>query len=124
MKIGRIGALLCCMTPCLYALGLPSYIVSQPAPGAIPIVQGRVAAPILVDATDWPGVVRAAGDLASDVERVTGIKPAAMHDAQEPGMNAIIVGTIGKSALIDRLIREKRIDVSRVAGEWEAFVVQ
>jgi hypothetical protein len=34
----------------------------------------------------------------------------------------IIAGTIGKSSIIDQLIKEKKIDVAPVKGKWEAFV--
>src|ERR1039457_1639698 len=34
------------------------------------------------------------------------------------------VNTIGKSALIGRLIREGKIDASQIKGKWEAFLIQ
>ncbi|KFY81676.1 hypothetical protein V500_11192 [Pseudogymnoascus sp. VKM F-4518 (FW-2643)] len=36
----------------------------------------------------------------------------------------IIVGTIGHSTLIDQLIKDKKIDVSKIKGKWESFVSQ
>ncbi len=60
----------------------------------------------------------------SDIGRVTGVAPSVTHDADAPGANAIIVGAIGKSALVDRLIREHKLDASQVAGKWESFVIQ
>ena len=103
------------------ALGQQPYILTKPAPGAFPIVQAKTAATISVDSADWPGVARAAADLQADIARVTGITPALAHTA---AANAIIAGTIGRSALVDQLIREKKIDVAGVAGKWEAFVIQ
>ena len=69
-------------------------------------------------------MARAAADLAADVARVTGATAAQVHDDKGLGANAVIAGTIGKSALIDRLIREGKIDVSQVKGKWEAFLIQ
>ena len=103
------------------AIGQSPYILTKPAAGAFPIVDNKTAAAIYVDSADWPGVARAAADLQADVARVTGITPALGHTA---GTNAIIIGTIGKSALVDQLIREKKIDVTGVAGKWEAFAIQ
>ena len=40
------------------------------------------------------------------------------------GLDLILVGTIGRSALIDRLIQEGKLDVSGVRGQWEASVTQ
>jgi hypothetical protein len=106
---------------CAFAIGQSKYIATTPAPGALPIVQSKTASSIYVDSADWPGVVRAAGDLQADVERVTGLKPAMVHD--EKGA-PILVGTIGKSALIDRLIKEGKIDTKAIAGKWESFLIQ
>jgi hypothetical protein len=36
----------------------------------------------------------------------------------------IIAGTIGKNAIVDRLILERRIDVSGIVGKWESFLIQ
>ena len=107
------------------AIGQTRYVLDRPsAAGAFPIVEARTAASIYVDSADWPGVARAAADLQADIERVTGIKPAIVHDAASLGAHAIVIGTIGRSALVDRMIREKKIDASGVAGKWEAFVIQ
>ena len=106
------------------AIGQTRYVFDQPAAGAFPIVEARTAASIYVDSADWPGVARAAADLQADIERVTGIKPAIVHDAASLGAHAIVIGAIGRSALVDRMIREKKIDASGVAGKWEAFVIQ
>ena len=35
-----------------------------------------------------------------------------------------MVGTIGKSKLIDGLIAAKKIDVSKIKGQWESFLIQ
>ena len=45
-----------------YALGGERYVDFSPRPGAFPLVQGA-AAPLVVDAQDWPGVLRATRDL-------------------------------------------------------------
>ena len=34
----------------------------------------------------------------------------------------IIAGTIGNSTIIDRLAQQKKIDVSKIKGTWEAYV--
>jgi len=84
-------------------------------------VRGGKAAAIYVDPADWPGVIRAAGDLRADVARVTGVTP---EIAATVGGGVVIVGTIGRSPAIDRLVRERKIDVSAVAEKWETFLVQ
>ena len=107
-----------------HAIGQARYIVEHGGNGAFPIVQSKNAAAIYVDSSDWAGVARAAGDLQADIARVTGVTPRIAHGERALGAYAIIAGAIGKSRIIDRLIRERKIDVSGVAGKWESFVIQ
>jgi len=36
----------------------------------------------------------------------------------------IIAGTIGKNVVIDKLVKDKKIDVKGIAGKWETFLIQ
>jgi hypothetical protein len=38
--------------------------------------------------------------------------------------DVVLIGTIGKSEIIDRLIRERKIDVSQIEGKWESTLIQ
>ena len=88
------------------------------------IAKGGKTAQIVVDATDWKGVVRAANDLGSDVGRVCGTPSAVSAGTSIKGLGGkIIVGTIGKSRLIDQLVKLKKIDVSKVRGQWESYLI-
>src|SRR5690606_31935887 len=51
----------------------------------------------------------------------TGTKTKREIEARDGGSHAIIVGTLGESKLIDDIVKNKRIDVSKVKGQWEAF---
>ncbi|KAK7514024.1 hypothetical protein IWZ03DRAFT_247421 [Phyllosticta citriasiana] len=101
---------------------------------------------LLLDAADWPGVLRAADDVALDFGRVTGANGSVVLDESnghrgnasatfnvtgkskwDVGSKGVmtaglmIAGTVGKSSLIDGLAREGKIDVARIEGRWEAF---
>ncbi|MGG6314172.1 glycosyl hydrolase 115 family protein, partial [Paenibacillus macerans] len=107
----------------------PSYIQHLLQNGASPsfrLVHQGAAADLYVSLAEEPGVIRAAGDLQADVERVSGRKPRLVQDAVPPALSghAVLIGTIGQSTLIDRLIAEGKLDVAGVAGRWEAFVIQ
>jgi hypothetical protein len=106
---------------------------------------------IRADAADWPGVLRAAHDLALDFGRVTGINGSltttgtatanssvifnvtgissnwavgsnASGYSTGSGAGTIIVGTIGNSSLIDGMIASGQLDVSAIEGQWESYV--
>jgi hypothetical protein len=108
----------------VFGLGQRRYVETVAHPGSFTIVRGGVAAPIYVDAADHAGVIRAADDLQSDIARVTTVTPAIAHDRAGLGSHAIIIGTIGKSALIDQLIRSGKINVAAISGKWESFLIQ
>ena len=118
------GLAVCCLFPGMaHAVGGPKYVSTAPAAGGFALVQRGVATPLLVDAKDWPGVARAAGDLSEDERRVTGLSGAVLHErADLHGADVVLIGTIGRSALIDDLIARHKLDVSGVAGKWEAAV--
>jgi hypothetical protein len=104
----------------LFALGQPRYVSTAAVPGSFPIVHNKSVAAVYVDPSDFPGVARAADALRGDIARVTGLTPPRAPSSRE----IIIAGTIGKNAIIDRLIRERRIDVSAIEGKWESFLTQ
>ena len=83
------------------------------------------SATILVDEDDWKGVIRAANDLGDDVRKVTGVASRVdmMSKADVTTPSSILVGTIGKSRIIDRLIKQKKIDVKKVRGQWESYLI-
>ena len=91
------------------------------------IANKGITAGIIVDENDWKGVIRAAHDLGDDVRKVTGFpSQVRLLSSDSPGMKqpkSIIVGTIGKSRIIDRIIRQKKLDVSKVKGQWESYII-
>ena len=86
------------------------------------IAKDGKAATIVVDENDWKGVLRAANDLSDDVHKVTGVA-APLTQLGEAGRGLIIVGTIGKSKAIDRLIKQKKLDIKPIKGRWEGYVI-
>ena len=91
------------------------------------IANKGITAGIIVDENDWKGVIRAAHDLGDDVRKVTGFpSQVRLLSSDSPGMKqpkSIIVGTIGKSRIIDRIIRQKKLDVRKVKGQWESYII-
>lgn len=91
-------------------------------PGYFPLSD----ADIYTDSKDYHVVSITANMFADDVERVTGKRPHVAITGlvkSIPKGVAVVVGTVGKSRLIDELIRQKSIDVSAVKGKWESYIV-
>lgn len=96
------------------------------------LINGSRAAVICVEGTnsagskdgDYPGVVRAAYDLQSDIEKITGVKPVVTRSVKGYAEYAVIVGTLEKSESIKKIARLGKIDASEIAGKWESYVVK
>ncbi|NYE59529.1 hypothetical protein FHW58_000681 [Duganella sp. 1224] len=117
-------ALLCHALPA-QALGQKKLAwFDQPPPDAVALASNGQAARIYIDAADHAGVIRAAGDLQADIARVSAARPLLVKGGKPAGADVIIVGTVGKSALIDQLVAAGKLDVSSIKGKWEGWQVQ
>lgn len=90
---------------------------------AFTLASPRQTAAILYDASDAAVVKRAAELFAADVEAVTGRRPQVTSATGETGP-AVIVGTVGGSALIRRLSEAGKIDTVPLEGAWERYLIQ
>ena len=101
-----------------------NFIIENPSGDKdFPVVSiSGLAASIRYDVSDYPGVIRAITDLQNDVFNVTGKRPAFLTNNESVDYE-IIVGTLGKSKLIDQLVAAKKLDVADIKGKWETFVI-
>jgi len=104
-----------------FAIGEPEFVETTPERGSFSICEKGSVAAIQIDTNDFAGVIRAAGDLQQDIARVTGQTPKMV---QTPAPNLILIGTLGKNAIIDELVRSKKMDASQIAGKWESFFLE
>ncbi len=115
------------LIPFLFLLALKTsaqpIITEKKASGAFPITNASGTVSILYDSADDSLMQISAHLLATDVEMVSGKKPV-LSSSLNGAKNVIIIGSIGKSALIQQLIREKRLNVTRLQNKWEAYQVQ
>lgn len=86
------------------------------------IALDHTAASIRYDTNDYKGVVRAIGDLQSDVDSVAGAKPGIVGDGLFANYE-IVIGTLGKSKVIDELVSSGKLDTKDLNGKWESFVI-
>ncbi len=96
--------------------------IAAPA-AAFPLVAAGRAATVLSSPDDYPVVALAVTDLTRDIASVTGITATTGHDEQAASGPVLLVGTLGKSALIDQLVTAKKIALGDLPGAWESFVI-
>ncbi|MGQ0647227.1 MAG: glycosyl hydrolase 115 family protein [Gemmatimonadaceae bacterium] len=104
--------------------GNRAYIATEGGRGRFALSAGGKSAPFHLSANDLPGVARAAGNVRLDLGRVTGALPTLSTDSVPSAREVVIAGTLGRHPLIDRLVRERKLDATRIVGRWEAFVLQ
>lgn len=88
---------------------------------------------IYLDNNDCRGVNYAAKALVKDIQKVSGSPAFLLSDANTAlsgGSNSqanaranIIVGTLGHSAAIDRLVKQHRLDAKLLQGKHEKFII-
>src|SRR4030095_4159199 len=72
---------------------------------------------------DFQVVQIAAQEFAADVERVTGKSPRLGSQPSQASRYSVIIGTLGRSALIDSLVQAGKLDLEQLRGKWESLVV-
>jgi hypothetical protein len=117
-------ALIMAFTSTTRAVTSPSsWVTTEFHPGDFKLVSGAHAADILISSNDFKVVRIAAGNLALDIQRVTGQTPSLKTDTSGISTQAVIAGTIGSSPVIDELIRNNKLDAGRLRGQWESFLI-
>lgn len=120
------SALLLCISCLLFSqivLALPgNYLATTPGKSDFPLVGKNSQALIQVAAQDHKGVLRAVNSLQQDIAKVSGKTLAISHSEQAKQM--LIIGTLGNNPLLEQLINSGKLDVSTIAGKWEAFQIQ
>jgi hypothetical protein len=81
------------------------------------LIENGKPIPVISDSGDYPGVLRAVNDLRDDFKKVTGNLPVAS------GKTAIIIGTVGKSVIIDRLLNQEQSLKNELLGKCEKFII-
>ena len=83
------------------------------------LINGNDKVEIYMDANDSRGVSYAANALVRDISKVSGSQATITSNQKA----TIIVGTIGHSAAIDQLIKQKRINGNLLKGKREKFII-
>lgn len=124
--IMKLSTLIIPFGTCVSAIDIGNQVISfDPAEDNL-LLAGKGTAPVInVASNEFAGVVRAAGDLALDFGRVTGINGTLKQNdtvIETDKYSLIIVGTIGSSNIIDELVQSKKINLSRITGKWESYI--
>ncbi|WP_291125573.1 glycosyl hydrolase 115 family protein [Flavobacterium sp. UBA6031] len=107
-----------------YAINPEKYVTNEASLESFPLASKGKVAPIMVSSNDFLGVLRVVGHLQNDINSVTGKMPMLFKDQIETSSYVVIIGTLGKSPIIDKLASEGKIDATGLQGKWEKFTTQ
>ena len=86
------------------------------------LIHNGIALPFIVEETAHAGVLRVAGKVIADIEKVTGKKPALLREST--GAPYILCATLGCSPLADALIAAGKLpQAEEICGKWECYAI-
>src|SRR5699024_9942834 len=98
--------------------------LTKSAGNSMTLVDKKTTVELIIDADEFPGVIRAAKNLQIDIKKVTGKNPSLHNLISENAKDVVVIGTLGKSKLIDELVAKRKLDISKIQHQWDAFQVQ
>lgn len=120
--IKRCFSIIMLLLICLQ-LSAQTIIADKSSAATYPLISASQTTAIYTDeADDWL-VQKSAALLQQDLEKVTGKKPAIIHQLTTPVKNIIIIGTMGHSSALADMITAKKIR-DTIKGKWDAYQIQ
>jgi hypothetical protein len=81
------------------------------------------ASPFIVETDAFEGVKKIAHKVANDFGNVCGALPQIITEIPQKGETAVLFATLGRSPLLDTLIREGKFDPSAISGKNEVYQI-
>ncbi|MDC7675435.1 glycosyl hydrolase 115 family protein [Asticcacaulis machinosus] len=121
MKIAAISLGLLLLPWAAVACEAPVSVCEQTAKGSFPLIRKGQPVAVYVDSGADSAVRHAADDFQADLGRVSGNAASLITDAAKVKGPVVIIGVMGQSPVIDKLIADKKINIDNVRGQWEAY---
>ncbi|RAV98902.1 glycosyl hydrolase 115 family protein [Pseudochryseolinea flava] len=100
-----------------------SFLTTTETEGKFTLIENGVPSGIVVSPSDHAGVLKVARLFQKDLSYVSGSTASLSISDQTAEKNIIIVGTVGQSKLIDRLVTERKINGSLLKNKLEQFMI-
>lgn len=121
MKKANLILLLLCQT----AAGISQTTLSERGQGerTFPIITSAAQAVVCYDPSEAEVISKTTKLFVEDVTRVTDKKLRLATTLPSKEDYVILVGTLGKNKAIDKLVSQKKLDVSRIQNGWEQYTI-
>lgn len=111
----------------LFSIGITHaqlFVKNTNSAGCFEIATKNKVASIYYDTADFKLVSIAAHLLQQDLKAVTDLQPALNNSLTTGTDFAIIAGTVTQSAMIQQLVKEGKLNISNLNGQWEGYHIQ
>lgn len=92
--------------------------------GFFPVMSISGSTVIYVDENDYWLVHKTVEWFQQDLEKLTGHKATIVTSFPQSADHVIIIGSLDSSAILKRFVKENRISVGNLTGQWEKFLMQ
>lgn len=113
----RLAILLLLQFASAVLMAAESFVSFVPSEGFLSLPVHKLT--VTIDRNDERGVGIAAENLCKDFGRVTGNDAILVHDKHAD----IVVGTLGKSRLVDAFVKKGIVKTEDLKGKWEKYVI-
>ena len=103
---------------------IEQFVFFQETEGAFVLTKNSNTIPVYIDKQDYPAVIKATESFKQDIKAVTGKQPVVTEEIASSDDRIVLIGTIGKSKHIDRLIQDGKINKQELEGKFEKFLIQ
>ena len=103
------------------ACDTPVSVCGQDTGQGFGLIRAGQPVAIYVDAGADPAVKHVSRNFAADLERVSGKTAALLSEIAAAQKEVVIIGVLGQSPVIDRLVAEGRLTADDLKGQWEAY---
>lgn len=101
----------------------PGEVVTRLEEDTFPILREGMVTNLLVDAGEYPGILKATQNIQADLTALGGVRPAIRTSLSPHDPELIIIGSLDRSGYVQDLVAAGKLDTAGLEGEWEAFVL-
>ena len=113
-----------CLLPVSLMAQIGQFVFSEDTGDSFTLTEKSKTVSVHIDPDDYQGVLRAARDLISDFEKVTGTLPVLHENKTFSAKRIVLIGTVGKSDIIRQLIEQGKLNEQDLLNKTEKFLIQ
>ena len=104
-----------------WACDTPASVCARDAAGSLALVRAGQPAAVVVEAGADPALQHVGRSFAADLGRVAGRPAPLLAQLPRVARDVIVIGELGRSPLVDALLKSGKLRLDGLQGRWEAY---